>query len=68
MPPTGLSLQIVTADAHDLPVPGETYSFGVLAAAHALGDLNAFEALGRRVARVTLKGYVETGLASMAIE
>ncbi|MCH8284444.1 MAG: glucose-6-phosphate isomerase, partial [Chloroflexi bacterium] len=67
-PPTGLYLQIVTDDAHDLPVPGETYSFGVLAAAQALGDLNALEALGRRVARVTLKGDVETSLASMAIE
>ncbi len=67
-PPTGLYVQIVADDAHDLPVPGETYSFGVLAAAQALGDLNALEALGRRVARVTLKGDVETGLASMAIE
>ena len=45
---------IVTAPGHDLPVPGETYSFGVLELAQALGDLASLDELGRRALHVHL--------------
>ena len=48
-PNTGLFLQITAAHQTDLPVPGMPYSFGVVADAQALGDLQALQAAGRRV-------------------
>ena len=33
-------------------IPGQQYSFGVLASAQALGDLRALKAAGRRVSRM----------------
>ena len=53
-PNTGVFV-IVTADVtEDLPVPGETYSFGVLAAAQAVGDFQALDRLGRRALLIHL--------------
>jgi len=51
-PDTGLFLQITTDHRIDLPIPGKPYTFGVLADAQALGDLQALQSLGRRVARI----------------
>jgi len=51
-PNTGLFLQITTDHGIDLPIPGKPYTFGVLADAQALGDLQALQSLGRRVARI----------------
>ena len=51
-PPSGLFLQVVEETAADIPIPGQSYSFEVLAAAQALGDLRALEAAGRRVSRL----------------
>ena len=48
-PNTGHFLQITAAHQTDLPVPGEPYTFGVVADAQALGDLQALQATGRRV-------------------
>ena len=45
---------IVTAPGHDLPVPGETFSFGVLELAQALGDLASLDELGRRALHIHL--------------
>ena len=54
-PDTGLFLQLVAdLSDQDLPIPGEPNTFGVLADAQALGDLQALQALGRRVVRVHL--------------
>ena len=53
-PGTGLFLQITADHEKDLPIPGKPYTFGVLAHAQALGDLQALQALGRRVVRVHL--------------
>jgi glucose-6-phosphate isomerase/transaldolase/glucose-6-phosphate isomerase len=50
-PNTGLFLQITTDHKRDLPIPGEPYTFSVLADAQALGDLQTLQSLGRRVAR-----------------
>ena len=51
----GLFLQIVCLTEQDLPVPGKAYSFGTLAAAHAIGDFNALKARQRRLARICVE-------------
>jgi len=53
-PGTGLFLQVTTSHKKDLPIPGEPYTFGVLADAQASGDLQALQSLGRRVIRIHL--------------
>ena len=53
-PDTGLFLQITADHEKDTPIPGEPYSFGVLADAQASGDLQALRTAGRRVVRVNL--------------
>ena len=53
-PDNGLFLQLVDSRSGDLPIPGESYTFGVLADAQANGDIQALQARGRRVARVRL--------------
>ena len=51
----GLFLQITRESDADVPIPGEAYSFGTLAAAQAIGDFEALKAHGRRAVRVRLK-------------
>jgi glucose-6-phosphate isomerase/transaldolase/glucose-6-phosphate isomerase len=53
-PDTGLFLQLTTDRREDMPIPGESYTFGILAKAQALGDLKVLLALERRVVRVQL--------------
>ena len=64
-PATGLFLQITTDHPEDVAVPGHSYSFGTLADAQALGDLQALQAAGLRVARVRLSGDVAAGIAAL---
>ncbi len=54
----GLHLQLTQArgDADDVAIPGERFTFGLLADAQAKGDLDALAAQGRRVARVVVDG------------
>jgi glucose-6-phosphate isomerase len=40
-PQAGSFLQITGAVEHDLPIPGQSYSFGILQAAQAIGDREA---------------------------
>jgi transaldolase/glucose-6-phosphate isomerase len=58
-------LQITCDDAADLPVPGQTYSFGVVKAAQARGDLQVLTERGRRALRVHLGKDVKEGLARL---
>ena len=51
-PPSGLFLQLVEDPEADIEIPGQSFSFGVLAASQALGDLRALQAAGRRVTRL----------------
>ncbi|HJU04153.1 MAG TPA: glucose-6-phosphate isomerase [Nitrospiraceae bacterium] len=53
-PAKGLFLQLVGDMTPDLPVPDAAYTFGTLAQAQAVGDLQSLEAHGRPVARVDL--------------
>jgi transaldolase/glucose-6-phosphate isomerase len=58
-PNTGVFLQIVGDDPTDLPIPGETFSFGVLKQAQALGDFQALRNHGRRVLRVQARDVAQ---------
>ena len=67
-PESGLFLQLTTDYTEDIPVPGESYTFGVLANAQAQGDLKALLDLGRRVARVRLTSGDESEIGRLADE
>lgn len=62
-PNNGLYFQLVAADAVDVGVPGEPYSFSTLKQAQALGDFAALSDKQRRVLRVHLGDAVTAGLA-----
>ncbi|MBO0911192.1 MAG: bifunctional transaldolase/phosoglucose isomerase [Acidobacteria bacterium] len=64
-PNSGVFLQITSKDAHDLGVPGQKYSFGVVKAAQARGDFEVLAERGRRALRVDLGKDVETGLSEL---
>jgi transaldolase/glucose-6-phosphate isomerase len=61
-PNTGVFLQITCDDAADLPVPGQTYTFGVVKAAQARGDFAVLAERGRRALRVHLGPDLPGGL------
>jgi transaldolase/glucose-6-phosphate isomerase len=61
-PDTGVFLQLTADDAEDLPVPGRSYTFGVLKAAQARGDLAALQERGRRVLHLQLGADVKDEL------
>jgi hypothetical protein len=60
-PAHGLFMQITADDPEDLDCPGYGYSFGTLARAQALGDVQALQERGRRVLRIHLRDAA-TGL------
>jgi transaldolase/glucose-6-phosphate isomerase len=64
-PNTGVFLQITCDDAADLPVPGQKYTFGIVKAAQARGDLQVLAERGRRALRVHLGADVNAGLAKL---
>ena len=64
-PNTGVFLQITCDDAEDLPVPGQKYTFGIIKAAQARGDLQVLAERGRRALRVHLGADLGTGLATL---
>jgi transaldolase/glucose-6-phosphate isomerase len=64
-PNTGVFLQITCDDPTDLQVPGQKYTFGVVKAAQARGDLNVLAERDRRVLRIHLGPHVAAGLTSL---
>ena len=60
-PNSGVFLQITCDDPADIDVPGHSYSFGVVKAAQARGDLEVLVERGRRALRVHLRD-VNAGL------
>jgi transaldolase / glucose-6-phosphate isomerase len=64
-PNSGVFLQITCDDQVDLPVPGQSYTFGVIKAAQARGDLDVLNERGRRALRVHLGPNVRAGLESL---
>ena len=69
-PNSGVFLQITCDDAADLPVPGQSYTFGIVKAAQARGDYDVLAERGRRALRAHITGDLDTGLAvlSRAVE
>lgn len=65
-PNTGVFLQITADDAHDLAIPGQKYTFGIVKAAQAQGDLTVLRERGRRALRIHLGADVGAGLAKLA--
>jgi transaldolase/glucose-6-phosphate isomerase len=65
-PEGGVFLQITAEDAEDIPVPGQKFSFGVVKAAQAQGDLAVLRERGRRWMRIHLTKNVRSGLAELA--
>ncbi|MCE2499353.1 MAG: glucose-6-phosphate isomerase [Dehalococcoidia bacterium] len=53
-PDTGIFLQLTQSHSEDIPIPGWPFSFGVLADAQALGDLQALQTLGRRTVSINV--------------
>jgi transaldolase / glucose-6-phosphate isomerase len=64
-PNTGVFLQITCDDAADLQVPDRKYTFGVVKAAQARGDLDVLAERDRRVLRIHLGPHVTAGLTSL---
>jgi transaldolase / glucose-6-phosphate isomerase len=63
-PNSGVFLQVTCDDPLDIDVPGHSYSFGVVKAAQARGDLEVLVERKRRALRVHLKD-VDAGLAEL---
>jgi transaldolase / glucose-6-phosphate isomerase len=64
-PNSGVFLQVTCDDAVDVPVPGQTYTFGVVKAAQARGDFQVLADRGRRALRVHLGRDLKAGLATL---
>ena len=61
-PASGVFIQVTSDHAHDLQVPGEKYTFGIVEAAQARGDLAVLAERGRRLLRVHVAGDLDAGL------
>jgi transaldolase/glucose-6-phosphate isomerase len=64
-PNSGVILQITCDDAVDVPVPGQTYTFGIVKAAQARGDFQVLVDRKRRALRVHLGKDVAAGLRTL---
>ncbi len=67
-PTTGLFLQITADHETDFPVPGLPYSFGIVADAQALGDLQILQMAGRPVTRIHFSRGDKATIASLVTE
>jgi transaldolase/glucose-6-phosphate isomerase len=65
-PNSGVFLQITCDDARDVAVPEQKYTFGVVKASQARGDLEVLRERGRRALHVHLGSDVRAGLAQLA--
>lgn len=64
-PDSGVFLQITCNDAADLKIPGRKYSFGIVKAAEARGDLEVLSQRKRRALRVHIGDHVAGGLNTL---
>lgn len=65
-PNTGVFLQVTADHAHDLAIPDQRYTFGVVIDAQAAGDLAVLQQRGRRALRAHLGKDVEAGLKTLS--
>ncbi len=61
----GVFIQITMDDATDISIPGESFSFGVLKQAQALGDFQSLASRNRRAVNYHIKGSVGEGLQAL---
>jgi transaldolase / glucose-6-phosphate isomerase len=64
-PNAGVFLQITCDDPLDIPVPGQSYTFGVVKAAQARGDFTVLAERDRRALRVHLRSDVPAALRTL---
>jgi transaldolase/glucose-6-phosphate isomerase len=64
-PNNGVFLQITCDDPADVQVPDQKYTFGVVKAAQARGDLDVLAERDRRVLRIHLGTHVAAGLTAL---
>ena len=64
-PASGVFIQVTADNAVDLPLPNETFTFGVLKQAQALGDFQSLSSRHRRALRLHLGADVATGLRTL---
>ena len=62
----GVFLQLTGGPARELPLPGETFGFGVLARAQAIGDYESLVSRNRRALSIDLGPDVDAGLQQLA--
>jgi transaldolase / glucose-6-phosphate isomerase len=62
----GVFLQLTGGPNRDLELPGEKFTFGVLARAQAIGDFQSLASRGRRALSIDLGDDVDAGLAQLA--
>ena len=65
-PDSGIFLQLTQEHPADLDIPGWPFSFGTLADAQALGDLQALRNLGRRAVSIRLDGNPADAIRRLA--
>ena len=65
-PANGVFLQLTGGGGEDLPIPGETFGFGVLVRAQAIGDLQSLTSRKRRAVSIDLGSDIERGLERLA--
>jgi transaldolase/glucose-6-phosphate isomerase len=65
-PNSGVFLQITCDDPEDLPVPGQSYTFGIVKEAQARGDFEVLAERGRRALRAHITGDLDAGLDTLA--
>lgn len=61
-PNRGLYVKITCDPRHDLPIPGEGYTFGTLIRAQAVGDLQSLHQHGRPALRLHIRGDHAVGI------
>jgi transaldolase/glucose-6-phosphate isomerase len=64
-PATGVFMQVTAANAVDVPLSGEPFTFGTLKEAQALGDFQSLASRHRRAIRVHLGKDVTAGLRAL---
>ena len=62
----GVFLQLTGGKGDDVPLPGETFTFGVLCRAQAIGDFQSLASRNRRAVSVDLGDDVDAGLKALA--
>jgi transaldolase / glucose-6-phosphate isomerase len=65
-PNSGVFLQITCDDPEDLPVPGQSYTFGIVKEAQARGDFEVLAERNRRALRAHIEGDLERGLDTLS--